>query len=98
MKEQDGEPVSSSSLISIMHEISKSVYLEEILFGKKDSKERSEIESLIELANRNSTEEMIVHIEEYLAPRMFLVGQNITAADIVVHLKVSGAFRELMDF
>jgi len=33
-----------------MQEISRAAYLEEIMFGKKGSKERSEIESFIELA------------------------------------------------
>jgi len=81
-----------------MLEIAKAVYLDDILFGKKDSKERSEVESFIELAHRLTVDELIAHINEHLAPRMFLVGQNITAADIVVHLRIAAKFRSLMDF
>jgi aminoacyl tRNA synthase complex-interacting multifunctional protein 1 len=81
-----------------MLEIAKAVYLDEVLFGKKDSKERSEVESFIELAMRLSIEEMVAHINEHLATRMFLVGHNITAADIVVHLRIGSHFRNLMDF
>jgi hypothetical protein len=38
--------------MTIMEEIAKSVYLLDVLFGKKDSKERAEIENFIELASR----------------------------------------------
>jgi hypothetical protein len=44
------EPVSCSNPISIMMEISRVAYLDEILFGKKDSKDRLEIVSFIEMA------------------------------------------------
>jgi hypothetical protein len=30
--------------------------------------------------------------------RMFIIGQNITAADIVVHLNVASHMKELLDF
>ena len=39
----DGSSESSSNFISILREISKGVYLEEVLFGKKETKERFEI-------------------------------------------------------
>lgn len=68
------------------------------MFGKKDSKERYEIESFIELACRLDTEELVEHINKHLAMRMFIVGQNITAADIIVHLNVAEHFKELIDF
>ena len=45
---EDEEPVSCSNPITIMMEISKAAYLDEILFGKKNSKERLEIVSFIE--------------------------------------------------
>jgi len=45
-----------------MHELAKAVYLEEVLFGKKNSKERLEIESFIELVERMTIEELVSHI------------------------------------
>ena len=69
-----------------------------MLFGKKDSKERYEIESFIELANRMEAEELLKHINQHLTMRMFIIGQNITAADIIVHLNVASHFKELLDF
>jgi glutathione S-transferase len=98
VREKDGEATSTTNPISIMLEIARSVYLDDVLFGKKDSKERSEVESFIELAHRLSVDELMAHVNEHLAPRMFLVGQNITAADIVVHLRIAAKFRGLMDF
>jgi glutathione S-transferase len=81
-----------------LREISRSVYLEDVLFGKKDSRERFEIGSFIELALRMEAEELTKHINKHLAMRMFIIGQNITAADIVVHLNVAGHYRDLIDF
>ena len=74
MKEVDGLPAITSNHISIMLELARSVYLEEVLFGKKDSKERSEVESFIELANRMNIEELVEHLNKHLEMRMFLVG------------------------
>lgn len=98
IKDLEGEIYKTSNSSSIMHELAKSVYLEEVLFSKKDSKERSEIESMIEVTSRMSVEELVVFLDKHLETRMFLVGQNISAADIVVHLKVAGHFRELLGF
>ena len=81
-----------------MRELAKSVYLEEVLFGKKDSKERSEIESMIEITSRMPVEELITFLNKHLEMRMFLVGQNISAADIVVLLKAATHFKNLLDF
>lgn len=67
------------------------------MFGKKASKERSEIESFIELAQRLSEDELTGHINKHLTMRMFLVGQNITAADIIVHLYLAEHFKEMLD-
>ena len=44
------------------------------------------------------TEELVQHINKHLAMRMFIVGQNITAADIIVHFNVAGHFKDLIDF
>lgn len=41
---------------------------------------------------------MIAHLNKHLAMRMFLVGLNITAADIIVHLFIASAFKDMMDF
>lgn len=80
-----------------MEEIARSVYLLDILCGKKDSKDRAEIENFIELSNRLTIEEMVTHLNKHLEQRMFLVGMNITAADISVHLRVAHHFRAMKD-
>jgi glutathione S-transferase len=95
---ENDEPIFCSNVISIMMELSRVAYLEEILFGKKDSKERLEIVSFIELAQRTEVEQLIAHVNKHLAMRMFLVGQSITAADIIVQLYIAEHFKELMDF
>ena len=95
---ENDEPTNCTSPISIMMEISRAAYLEEILFGKKDSKDRLEIVSFIELAQRTEVEELVAHVNKHLSMKMFMVGQNITAADIIVCLYVANYFKELMDF
>lgn len=74
VKSVNNEPATTSNPISILQEISKGAYLEDVMFGKKDSKERYEIESFIELACRLDTEELVEHINKHLAMRMFIVG------------------------
>lgn len=44
------EPVSCANPMTIMLEIARAAYLEEILFGSSKGKERAEILSFIELA------------------------------------------------
>jgi len=80
-----------------MLELARKAYLEDILFGKSNSKDRSEITSFIELAQRLTGEELVNHINEHLKMKMFLVGQNITAADIIVALYCANYFKDLMD-
>lgn len=81
-----------------MIEIAKAAYLEEVLFGKKNSKDRAEIISFIELAQRMSAKELVEHVNTHLTMRMFLVGQSITAADIITLLYIADYFKDLMDF
>ena len=38
--------------------------------------------SFIELATRQSPDALVQYLNEYLEPRMFLVGHSITAADV----------------
>lgn len=45
-----------------MLEIARSCYLEDILFGKKDSVERIEIGNFIEMASRLSPKEIVEHL------------------------------------
>lgn len=80
-----------------MMELSRKAYLEDILFGKPNSNERSEITSFIELAQKLSGEELTNHINTHLAMKMFLVGQNISAADIIVALYSATYIRGLED-
>ena len=71
---EDEEPVSCSNPITIMMEISKAAYLDEILFGKKDSKDRLEIVSFIEQTTRMESEDLVTFINKHLAMRMFMIG------------------------
>jgi len=71
---EDEEPVSCSNPITIMMEISKAAYLDDILFGKKNSKERLEIVSFIEQTTRMEAEELVTFINKHLAMRMFMIG------------------------
>jgi len=60
---QKDEPAASCcNPVSIMLEIARSAYLEEILFGKVGSKERYEIPSMIELAQRMETEALVEYL------------------------------------
>jgi len=43
-------------------------------------------------------EALVQHINKHLATRMFLVGNNISAADIITLLQVAEFFRDLLDF
>ena len=81
-----------------MMELAKAAYLDEVLFSTVKSKERFEILSFIELALRLDGEALSNHLNTHLAMRMFLVGGNITAADIIVSLSIAEYFSELMDF
>jgi len=72
--EDNAESGKCSNLASIMLEISKAAYLEDILFGKKQSKERFEIESYVEQASRMDTDELLAQVNKALAMKMFLVG------------------------
>ena len=65
--------------------------------GKKDSKERSEIESFIEMTLKVSEDELVSHVNKHMETRMFLVGQSITCADIVVHLRIAKYFQSFED-
>jgi len=62
VKEESGEPASCENPISIMLEIAKCAYLDEILFAPSTSKERQEIFSFIELAQRMPAEDLAQHV------------------------------------
>ena len=104
-KEVDGQITECTGLISIMLELSRATYLEDVLFAKLNSKERTEISSFIEMtaqssemADRLEVDELVTFLNEHLSTRMFLVGSNITAADVVVLLRVAAWFRALKDY
>ena len=56
-----------SNPTSIMMELAKAAYLDEVLFSGHNSKERFEILSFIELAQRLSTDDLIAHLNKHLA-------------------------------
>ena len=92
------EPVSCANTITNMLEISRAAYLEEVLFGGSKSKERPEILSFIELAQGMSGEDLAKHVNNHLTMKMFLVGTNVTAADIITCLYVAPYFKDLIDY
>jgi hypothetical protein len=88
----------TSSPYTIMLDIAKACYLEEILFGKVDSAQRLEISSFIEQAERLPAQELIEVVNTHIGQsRMFLCGLNITAADIVVFAHLARQFAGLAD-
>ncbi|CDW72012.1 aminoacyl-trna synthetase cofactor [Stylonychia lemnae] len=91
------QPVHTANPSSIMLEIARSVYLEEVLFGKPDSLTRLEILSFIELSIRLSPSDLATMINDHLSMKMFLVGHSITTADIVALAHLLHHFNELAD-
>jgi len=97
MTKQDGETKTCTNYVSIMHELAKGVYLQDVLLAKKDTKERAEIEGFVEMTSRVTPKQLIEHLNKHLETKMFLVGQNITAADIVAHLYIAKEFQAFID-
>ena len=81
-----------------MLEISKACYLENVLFGKANSVERSEIGNFIETVGRMEGKELTEYVNEHMAMKMFLVSENVTAADVVVLSSMAPYFSKLTDF
>ena len=102
MKKEDGTEeeanIQTINPISIMQEIAKAVYLDEVLFGKFDSPQRSEVLSLCEVSTRLEPEELAKFLNTHLEMRMFLVGHSITAADILAHAHLAEYFVGLADY
>jgi len=81
-----------------MLDIAKACYLEDVIFGKKDSSTRLEISTFIEQAQRLSAEELIDLVNSHIGQsRMFLTGLSITAADIVVFAHIAKHFSAFTD-
>ena len=80
----DVKEVKLTNPFTIMLEIARACYLEEILFAKADSVQRNEIGSFVDMVGRLSPREMAEHVNGHMAQRMFLVGEGITAADLVI--------------
>jgi len=102
VKKEDGTEeeanVQTINPFSIMQEIARSVYLEDVLFGKFDSAQRFEILSLSEVSIRLEAEDLAKFLNSHLESRMFLVGHSITAADILAHAHLAEYFFGLGDF
>lgn len=80
-----------------MLEIARATYLEEVLFGKKDSTLRLEISSLIEASTRHSVEALLDLVELRMQQRLFMCGLSITAVDFVVFAHLAAHFSKLDD-
>jgi len=81
-----------TNAFSIMLEIARATYLEEVLFARPDSVARNEIGQFIEMVGRLSGKELAEHVNSHMAMRMFLVGENITAADVVIFAALAPLF------
>lgn len=77
---------------TIMLEIARACYLEDVIFCEKDSVSRNEISSFVESVGRLAPREMAESVNSHMAQRMFLVGESITAADIVVFSALAPLF------
>ena len=82
---------------TMMLEISKAAYLEEILFKKADSMERTEIGMQVETADRLKEQELADYINGLMQSRMFVVSENFTAADFIVFAALAPWFSTLKD-
>ena len=84
---------------TIMLEIARAAYLEDILFAKADSVTRNEIGQYIETVGRLGGRELAEQINKHMEVRMFLVGEGITAADLVIFSALAPLFSgELQGF
>ena len=79
---------------TIMLEIARVCYLEDILFGKADSLARSEVSQWVESADRLSARELAETVNAHMAQRMFLVGESVSAADVVVFAALAQLFSQ----
>jgi len=50
------------------------------------------------MTDRMEVEELVGYINTHLEMKMFLIGQSISAADIVVYLKMAAYVRDLKDY
>jgi len=96
-KKEDGtvaedENIHTVNPFGIMQEIARAVYLEDVLLGKLDSTQRTEILSFVELAIRKSPEELAQLLNAHLELRMFIVGHSITGADIMTLAHIADYF------
>ena len=80
---------------TIMLEVSKACYVEEVLFGQASSSQRLEISEFVESVGRLDAKELADHVNKHMAMRMFLVGENITAADVIVFAALAPYFSQL---
>ncbi len=93
VQQQTGSPY------TIMQEIASACYLEDVIFGKKDSIQRLEISTLLEQAQRLPAVELTEMVNNHIGQtRMFLSGLNVTVADIVVFAQIASHFSALPDF
>ena len=84
---------------TIMLEIARAAYLEDILFAKADSVARNEIGQYVETVGRLAGRELAEQINKHMEVRMFLVGESITAADLVIFSALAPLFSgELQGF
>ena len=82
---------------TILLEIAKAAYLEDILFKGADSMERTEIGMQIETVGRLKDQELADYINGLMAQKMFVVSENITAADFIVFAALAPWFSQLKD-
>lgn len=87
-----------ASPYAISLEISRACYLEDVLMGKKNSDDRTSVSHWYETVMRLSVADMMTLLNTHMATRMFLVGTNVSAADIFVFAHICEHFATLKSF
>jgi len=85
------------SPFAIAREISKACYLEEIMMCKADTQERDEVSMFVEMAVSLSAEDLSAEVNKHMGMRMFLVGKQVSFADIIVFASLSAHWHFMDD-
>ena len=87
----------TTSPFSIAREVSKACYLEEIMVRKVDSQERDEVSMFCEMAMGQSEADLSTAVDKHMGMRMFLVGKQVSFADIIVFASLASHWSKMDD-
>jgi len=71
--------------------------LEEIMMCKADTQERDEVSMFVEMAVSLSAEDLSAEVNKHMGMRMFLVGKQVSFADIIVFASLSAHWHFMDD-